>query len=109
MSQVETGLEEPEHFLGHNLDNMLDHRPGNPTRPRGGGGGDRGECSLDLLKSEGSRWEGYGPGREWSVRSWGPRRGLREEGSCKQLCPVLGGACQAIGAPQGGDWGRARP
>ena len=93
MSQVEAGLEEPDHFLGRYLDNMLDHRPSNPTRPRGGGGGDSGEGGLNLHYSEGSRWVGCGPGGERSVGSWGPTRGLWEEGICKQLCPMLGGAC----------------
>ena len=109
MSQVEAGLEEPDHFLGRNLDNMLDHRPSNPTRPRGRCGGDRGECGLNLLYSEGSRWVRCGPGGERTIGSQSPRGGLWEEGVCEQLRPVLGGACQAVRTPQGGDWGRVRP
>ena len=96
MSQVKAGLEEPKHFLGRNLDDMLDHGPSNPTWPRGGCGGDRGERNLNLLKGEGSRWVRYGPGGEGAISSWGPMKGLWEEGSCKQLRSMLGSVCKAI-------------
>ena len=75
MSQVKAGLEEPAHFLRSNLDYVFDHWPGNPTRPGGRGGGDRGECSLYLLESEKSRRVGCGPGWEGAVSSWGPGGG----------------------------------
>ena len=102
MSQVKAGLKEPNRFLGRNLDDVFDHWPSNPTRPWGRGGRDRGECSLDLLDGEGSRRAGCGPWGERTFRSWGPRRGLREEGVCEQLSPLLGVLARPSGPLRGG-------
>ena len=102
MSQVEAGLEEPEHFLGYNLNNMLDHWPSDPAWPWGRGGGDRGKCRLDLLYSEGSRWEGCNPWKGGQSAPGALKRGSGKKVVANSLAHCWGVLAMPSGPLSGG-------